>query len=118
MTFNFAKTLVACVALSSVCFASTAFAGNGFNKFPTQTAAPTAQPVHVTTYTVVKTPEANTVTTKRKVNRVVEPVTTHASYDSGNQPATTDNRFNKMVAKETHRTCAMPVLNKRAVLIR
>lgn len=118
MTFNFAKTIVACVALSSVCFASTAFAGNGFNKFPTQTVAPTTQTVQVTTYTAVKMSDANTVVRKRKVNRVVEPVTTNASYYVSDQTASTRNAFNKMVVKDTDKTRAMPVLNKRAVIIR
>lgn len=118
MTITFAKKIVACVALSTVCFASTAHAGNAFNKFPTQPATQTQQGVRTSSYTVIKTSKSETVNNKRTLNRVVEPATPDVAFFSANGPSNARNDFNKMVSKTHTVSRAMPVLNTRAVTIR
>ncbi|GHB03276.1 hypothetical protein GCM10009069_27460 [Algimonas arctica] len=110
------KNLVACVALSTVCFTSTAHAADTFNKFGAQPAAATQ--THAAPYTVVTYSKTKAFNKKRTLKRVVEPVKTDATFLMNNAAATSTDRFNKMATQEQSVSRAMPVLNKRAVTIR
>lgn len=118
MTITFAKKLVACVALSTVCLTSTAHAADAFNKFSTQSAASTQQTVQLSTYTVIAPSKTKTFNKKRTLKRVVEPVTTTASFLVNDVPTGSANRFNKMATQDQKASREMPVLNTHAVTIR
>ncbi|MGJ8559593.1 MAG: hypothetical protein ACSHX3_05090 [Litorimonas sp.] len=118
MTFNFTKKIITCVALSTVCLTSTAHAADAFNKFATQPAAVTQNVAKTTPYTVVTYSKVQTFNKKRTVKRVVEPVTTNATFFVNNGPTTSTDRFNKMATYDQSFSREMPVVNKRAVTIR
>lgn len=112
------KNLVACVALSTVCFTSTAHAADSFNKFAANPAAATQTDTHAKPYTVVTYSKTKVFNKKRTLKRVVEPVKTDATFSLNNAPMISMDRFNKMATQDQSVSRAMPVLNKRAVTIR
>lgn len=118
MTITFAKKLIACVALSTVCLTSTAHAADPFNKFSTQSAASTEHTVQFSSYTVVKPSKTKEFNKKRTLKRVVEPATTTALFVVNDAQTASTDRFNKMVTQDELVSREMPVLNKRAVSIR
>lgn len=120
MTIKFAKNLFVCVALSTACFATSAYASDAFNKFSAQTTptATTQQNIRVTTYRVVITVDTQAFNKARTVKRVVEPVTSNASYNSRPTQMPSQDRFNKMATQDQMVSTKMPVVNKRAITIR
>ena len=120
MTIKSAKNLFVCVALSTACFATSAHASDPFNKFSAQTppTATTQQNIRVTTYRVVTTVETRASRNARTVKRVVEPVTSNASYHTRPRPTPSQDRFNKMATQDQMVSTEMPVVNKRAITIR
>lgn len=120
MTFTFSKNLVAFVALSTVCFGTTAHAADAFNKFPQQQTTAT-QPQTQTQRTVVRSEatltqsRAQTYTQTRRINRVVEPVQARVVTPSIVQEPTVE--FNKMQSQTTA-SREMPVLNRHLVASR
>lgn len=120
MTIKFAKNLIVCVALSTACFATSAQAADGFNKFAAKPAptASTQQDIRVTSYRVVTTMDTKAFNKTRTVKRVVEPATSNASFFSRPAPTPSQDRFNKMATDNQMVSREMPVVNKRAITIR
>jgi len=117
MTFTFNKKFVAFVALSTVCFGSTAHAADAFNKFPTQQATTTTQTQRtapVRAEATLTQSRVQTYSQTRRVNRVVEPVQAPVVAPS-EAPATVS--FNKMQSQTTV-SRDMPVMNRRLVVSR
>lgn len=114
MTFTFKKTMIACVALSTLCFASTAHAGNAFNKFPSQPSTATTQGLQDSAYIVVSDTKSAVTTTKRRIKRVVLPVpkapSAQVSYALDTGSTNLDRGFNKMVPQANKSMTTMPVL--------
>lgn len=104
MTFTHSTKFVACLAILTLSFASSAQAGNAFNKFP---AEPTQQrqDIKVSTYVSFKKSNADIVKTKHRVKRVVQSVPSkldsRVAYVSDHGTTNMDRSFNKMVGEVT-----------------
>lgn len=122
MTIVSKTTFIACAVLSTFAFASTAHAGNAFNKFPANQSATNTHGYQVTGFSKSSNRGANAVTRRQSVKRVVQPVpgkpSTRLSYTS-HVGTLNQKGFNKMNPKKKIVVKAMPVfIDKRAYTAR
>ena len=118
MTMTFKTITFGIAALSILSFAPSAYANNGFNKFPSKTTAASA--IKAAPHILKPAQEANVVTTKRRVKRVVKPVTktlSHSVSFAANHGATHKRcGFNKMPAQSGGKSIAMPTFIDKGAL--
>lgn len=103
MTFKFSKTIAACIALSTMTFASSAHANNAFNKFPAEQGVKNTQNIHTTAHvrtyvTVEKSTQSNT-RIKRVVKSVPKTSTDNVAFASEHGSSNLTDGFNKMSPK-------------------
>ena len=112
MTIASKTTFIACVFFSSIAFTETAHAGNAFNKFPANQISTNTHGHQLSGFTRTYSQSVKTVTKSSRIKRVVEPVPAKPSDSlSYTSDIGTLNQkgFNKMNAKKTKLSKAMPV---------
>jgi hypothetical protein len=112
MTYSFTKTLMVCAALLTTTIATSAHAGNAFNKFNGDKSVTATHYVHNSAYAETATVKYSPKT-KTRIKRVVKPVpaapTNRIAYASDNGTVIVTDGFNKMSASSGASAMATPV---------
>jgi hypothetical protein len=112
MTYSMTKTLMVCAALLTTSVATSAHAGNAFNKFNGDKSVTATHYVHNSAYadttTVTYSPKAKT-RVKRVVKAVPTAPTNRIAYASDNGTIIVTDGFNKMSASTGASKMATPV---------
>ena len=118
MTMTLKTIAFGLAALPTLIFAPSAYANNGFNKFPSKTTAASA--IKAAPHILKPAQDANVVTTKRRVKRVVQPVpktlTNSVSFAANHGTANKRSGFNKMPAQSGGKSIAMPTFIDKGAL--
>jgi hypothetical protein len=122
MTFAYGKSLIHCVAFSTLFVATAAHAGNSFNKFPAQPTTSTSASVKAPTPRLKVQPVSAQPDRALSVKRIVQPTTPTPLFtadsvvadmnptQSGQSQQARINRFNKMQDPRLKPQNRMPVV--------
>lgn len=118
MTISIKMLASGFAAFSALAFASSAHAGNGFNKYPTKASA--VHTLKASPHVLTGVQKANVVTTKRRIKRVVQPVpstlTNRVSFATNHGAKNKRSGFNKMTTSDSKTTVIMPTFVDKGAL--